>query len=113
MLAVLVAWVFFRATSVAEALEMLRAMAGHVPSTDLLAGRQTRWMVLMPLMAFAVALPNSQSVIMARMKPAIERSIARGGGAVWAAMGVGVGLIAWLALVAASRENSAFIYLNF
>ena len=113
MLAVLVAWVFFRATSVAEALEMLRAMAGHVPSTDLLAGRQTRWMVLMPLMAFAVALPNSQSVIMARMKPAIERSIARGGGAVWAAMGVGVVLIAWLALVAASRENSAFIYFNF
>jgi alginate O-acetyltransferase complex protein AlgI len=113
MLAVLIAWVFFRATNVAEAVQMLRAMAGHVPATDLLAGRQTSWMILVPLLAFTVLLPNSQSVIMDRLKPAIERSIARGGAAVWSAMGVGVVLIAWLALVAASRENSAFIYFNF
>ncbi|HEY0315233.1 MAG TPA: MBOAT family protein [Sphingomonas sp.] len=113
MLAVLIAWVFFRAASIAEAIAMLRAMAGHAPAVDFLAGRAIDWLPLAALGLFAAVLPNSQQVIMGRIAPAIERARASGGGTIWLALGIGLVLLVWLALVAASRENSAFIYFNF
>jgi alginate O-acetyltransferase complex protein AlgI len=113
MLAVLIAWVFFRATSIGEAIAMLRAMSGHAPAVDFLAGREIDWLLLAALGLFAVVLPNSQDVIMGRIAPAIGRAREAGGSAIWLALGIGLVLLVWLALVAASRENSAFIYFNF
>lgn len=114
MLGVLVAWVFFRATSVEGALSMLKAMAGITPHINLLAGREQNWLLLAALTLFVVALPNSQTVIMDRIKPAIERRIAENRTClILFGLGVWAILIVWLALVAASRENAAFIYFNF
>ena len=114
MLGVLVAWVFFRATSVHGALFMLKAMAGGAPGTDLLAGSTQHWALLAALLLFTVALPNSQTVIMERIRPAIARRLAGGRtGIILASLGIWAMLVVWLALVAASRENAAFIYFNF
>lgn len=114
MLGVLVAWVFFRATTVHGALAMLQAMAGCQPGTDLLAGRGQNWLLLAALTLFTVALPNSQTVIMGRIRPALESRMAAGrAGLIVFGLGIWAVLVVWMALVAASRENAAFIYFNF
>lgn len=114
MLGVLVAWVFFRATSVAEAMSMLRAMAGVQPAVDLLAGRALHWPILAALILFTVALPNTQEVIMGRIRPAIQsRLVSARTGIILFGLGVWATLVVWLALVSAARTNAAFIYFNF
>jgi alginate O-acetyltransferase complex protein AlgI len=72
MFAVVVAWVLFRATTLAGAGAILRAMAGSAPgeTTSLLAGSHSAlWVV--GLSAIALFLPNSQEV-MARGLPILE-----------------------------------------
>ncbi|MET0240102.1 MAG: MBOAT family protein [Sphingobium sp.] len=113
MLGVLIAWVFFRATSVHEAFAMLHAMAGAVPSVDLLAGRSQHWLLLAALVIFTVAIPNTQTVIMEKLKPVIDRRALTKPAVIVFGLGIWAVLVTWLALVAASRENAAFIYFNF
>ncbi|WP_223262780.1 MBOAT family O-acyltransferase [Sphingobium sp. SCG-1] len=112
MVAVIVGWVFFRAVSVAEAMTMLRAMAGH--TTDALAiGNAANWTLILTLGLIAVMLPNSQHLVSTRIAPAVDRSIARRGDGVMIGIAFTVIFIVWLAMVMASRANSAFIYFNF
>ena len=113
MLAVVVGWVFFRAESVGEALAMLRAMAGGAATQASATDSLSNWLILILLSAIAVLLPNSQDFVARRVEPAVDRSLARGGVLVCAAMGVAAIVIIWLALITASRANSAFIYFNF
>ena len=113
MLAVVVAWVFFRATSVDEAMHMLGAMAGRQPSQDVLAATSSHWLVLVPLAAAAALLPNSQRIVDGPLAAALDRSLARRGDGAMIAIGGALIVVIWLAMVAASRTNSAFIYFNF
>jgi alginate O-acetyltransferase complex protein AlgI len=116
-LSVVVAWVFFRAETLAGALRMLDGMSGRVPSevdAGLLlwnAGLQARtawvwcgWMCVMTL-----ALPNS-NVVGAWLMDWLQRHCAwqplLGG----AAFAVAVGLVV---LNTARESVSAFIYFNF
>ena len=113
MLGIVIAWVFFRATTIDGALAMLHAMAGATPQVDQLAGREQAWLLLAALTAFVVILPNSQTLILGRLKPAIERRASAAPWPIWVGLGGWTVAVCWLALVAASRENSAFIYFNF
>jgi alginate O-acetyltransferase complex protein AlgI len=113
MLGIVIAWVFFRATTIDGALAMLHAMAGATPQVDQLAGREQAWLLLTALTAFVVLLPNSQTLILDRLKPLIERRASAAAWPIWAGLGAWSMAVCWLALVAASRENSAFIYFNF
>ena len=113
MLAVVLAWVFFRATSVTQALTVLSAMGGVASHGDLLAGRPLHWAVLAPLALVAALLPNSQQLVGGSVQPMLDRSLAGSGDRVMILLGVGLTLVVGLAVIAASRADSPFIYFNF
>ncbi|MGK2908829.1 MAG: MBOAT family O-acyltransferase [Sphingobium sp.] len=113
MIGVVVGWVFFRAISVSEAVTMLQAMAGHVSADTIAIGTGANWALIIMLALIAILLPNSQTLVSTRIAPAADRSLARGGNGIMAAIGIAIVLIIWLAMVMASRANSAFIYFNF
>jgi D-alanyl-lipoteichoic acid acyltransferase DltB (MBOAT superfamily) len=126
--AVTVAWVFFRATSVEAALRMLRAMSGlseivdaflkqgdglrylqAEPSSAITPQRQLGWTVA--LMAVAFLAPNSQQII-----TRLERWCELRGEREWHyafALGSTLVQIVLLAVINGSRGVSEFIYFNF
>ncbi|HET7766806.1 MAG TPA: MBOAT family O-acyltransferase [Burkholderiales bacterium] len=113
-LAVVAAWVFFRAPSLPVAFNILGAMAGMhgvVPPLDpSVSGgaRQIAWIAV--LLAMAWGLPNSQQVV-ARLKATL--SGASGPSYSWSALGALSVLISLLAMINGSRGVSEFIYFNF
>ncbi len=131
-LCVVVAWVFFRATSVDAALRVLGAMAGAggliVPlewqpllgslrdgitfgHLDVFAGvRQLGWTAL--LLAMAWGLPNSQE-IMARLRTGHLAVASWPYALCWAALGGSAVVVLLLAAINASHGVSEFIYFNF
>jgi D-alanyl-lipoteichoic acid acyltransferase DltB (MBOAT superfamily) len=131
-LAVVVAWVFFRATSFDAALRVLAGMAGangwvlplewqglaqgaHLPVADLTAfggTRQLLWIGCLSLAAFL--LPNSQA-IMARALQWFERGVSPVVLEIsaWAWLGSATLLVVLLAAINGSRGVSEFIYFNF
>ncbi len=131
-LCVVVAWVFFRATSVDAALRVLGAMAGAgglvVPlewrpllgplgggvafgHLDAFAGtRQLGWTAA--LLAMAWFLPNSQE-IMARLRAGRLAVAAWPPALGWASLGGSAVVLLLLAAINASHGVSEFIYFNF
>lgn len=135
-LAVVVAWVFFRATTYEAALNVLSAMAGlngwHLPAewqstlggftsaagltyTDLKAFGGTRQLLwTFSLLLVAMLLPNSQIIVkraaayMARSQPSQRPEIMS-----WAGLGVASVLLLLMMAINGSRGVSEFIYFNF
>jgi len=132
-LAVIVAWVFFRASSFHAGFIMLAAMAGahgmnvpaaivdHMPWLRALAIRSAAsrtefigiWMSIAKLLAIALGAPNTQEIF-ARSHPTLEHPphpgrIAWHGNAAWA---VAVGMVAFLGILSITR-TSAFLYWQF
>ncbi|EHR71983.1 putative membrane protein involved in D-alanine export [Burkholderiales bacterium JOSHI_001] len=117
LLAVVVAWVFFRAHTVEDALRVLGGMsglAGWAPS----GGADARqWLWIGVLGAVALACPNSQQIVarwlQARDDSATPPALAARPGVQW--MGLGALLMGCLllAIVNGSRGVSEFIYFNF
>lgn len=116
MLAVIVAWVFFRAESFGGAGRMLQAMAGSYPAPEIHsllwnAGLHFRsgvfWCLVLGAIAFAM--PNSNSIgtrILEACKSRRRTNALLGGAAVAAAL--------LMIVVNTARESvSAFIYFNF
>jgi D-alanyl-lipoteichoic acid acyltransferase DltB (MBOAT superfamily) len=135
-LAVVVAWVFFRATSIEAALRILSAMAGsngwilplewktgvqsiapgaEFPFADLKAFAGTRQVLWTAALLFAaLVLPNSQMTIkraaefLTRRAPAFPQERLA-----WAGLGSAGLLLFLLAAINGSRGVSEFIYFNF
>jgi hypothetical protein len=125
--AVVVAWVFFRATSFHGAAVMLEAMAGFggppapasidgsgAASVDLLAA----WSWCIVLLMITTFLPNTQEFVARRISDRAAITVGTGDGraVAWAAPGLavaaGLGLLAALAVMNLSRP-SEFLYFNF
>ncbi|HTP38079.1 MAG TPA: MBOAT family protein [Steroidobacteraceae bacterium] len=116
MLAVMVAWVFFRAEDMQSATAMLGAMFGMTPVTaQPLAGWQIdQWFGLAALLLCARILPNTQEIIDGHLGPLVARLCTPG----WRpalGMSVGAGIVAVVltAMISASRQVTEFIYFNF
>ena len=120
LLSVMVAWVFFRAASVHDAMSILAAMTGasapaHAPAA--VAGPVSdlgAWALLSAAMLVALLAPNSQELIDGRLRSSLE-SAPHASSRPWQgfAIGVCIALAALLAMVSASRDVSEFIYFNF
>jgi alginate O-acetyltransferase complex protein AlgI len=117
LLCVMVAWVFFRATSFADATRILWAMAGADGSAQASAAALAggAWVWLAASLGLALLAPNSQQIVEGRLRPAFARLAATRSADL--AMGTSIGtaavLIVMFALVSASRDVSEFIYFNF
>jgi alginate O-acetyltransferase complex protein AlgI len=119
---VVIAWIFFRARSSDEALRILTCMfvpanSGHTHGTPVAMhgfGAATACWIAVSF-ALSIVGGNSQQVIDGSFTAALRRidlsrSRLLGLGAI---IGVEVALIAMLALIAASRSSTEFIYFNF
>ncbi len=116
MLAVIVAWVFFRAENMDSAWSVLRAMAGWTPLASAVGSQEqaSQWFWLAAVLLGARLLPNSQQIIIGhfarlyagmaanRWRPALGMSV-----------GFGMVGVVLAALVSASRHVTEFIYFNF
>jgi len=130
-LAVVVAWVFFRAPSLDAASNVLQGMAGlrgvvlpeEWRSALAIAGvrfghlesfggtRQLVWVGV--LLAIAWVLPNTQEVVAWLKSGIAARARAYVSSYSWPALGVLSVLISLLAMINGSRGVSEFIYFNF
>ncbi len=114
MVAVIIGWVFFRASSVPEALTMLSAMfapAGAAPASNLHA---SDWFVPFALIAVCVGLPNSQQWVeplFDHLRSPDRSWLLRNSRGFY--IGATSAFCTLLVLIAASRTESAFIYFNF
>ena len=114
MVAVIIGWVFFRSSSVPEALTMLSAMfapTGEASASNLHA---SNWSAPLALIAVCVGLPNSQQWV----EPLFDHL--RRPDRSWLLLnsrgfyiGATSAFCTLLVLIAASRTESAFIYFNF
>jgi len=117
LLCVMIAWVFFRAGSFADATRILGAMAGMDAgaSASPAALASGPWLWLAAAMGVALLAPNSQQLVDQRLRPLLARAASMRG--VDLAKGASIGtagvVIVMLALVSASRDVSEFIYFNF
>ena len=120
--AVVVAWVFFRATSFHGAMTMLEGMAGvngiAAPADAVVKDLTMNWIWCATLLAVTTFLPNTQEFVAQRFADKWYFSIrphARDG-AVWNSPGVltaiGMGMLAAFALMNLSQP-SEFLYFNF
>jgi D-alanyl-lipoteichoic acid acyltransferase DltB (MBOAT superfamily) len=115
-LAVVIGWVFFRATSLESALRILAGMAGlNGGGVSTQSALVWQWCAGLALIAFAF--PNTQEFIRSleqgRLDAAVHGAIRRSGGLrqqlTWAA---GIGALAALA-IASLPQPTSFIYFNF
>ncbi|WP_287982720.1 MBOAT family protein [Piscinibacter sp.] len=132
-LCVVVAWVFFRATTLDSALHVLSAMAGlngfvlptemkpaleGLPGSSWVSGygvlqasggfRQVAWIAV--LLAIAWWMPNSQAIIAALSQRVRDWRTERPS---WALLGAGAVGVFLLAAINGSHGSSEFIYFNF
>jgi alginate O-acetyltransferase complex protein AlgI len=112
---VLVAWVFFRAKTFVVAGAMLTSLYSQPPGARMSAsdGGLVPW--LMALGAVVVLLPNSQRMIDQQLRPRLARlrTWARAHELLAFLTGIEVVAIVLLALIAARRDSTEFIYFNF
>ncbi|HET9863581.1 MAG TPA: MBOAT family protein [Steroidobacteraceae bacterium] len=115
---VMVAWVFFRATDVHSAFAILRNMfgigaAGHFPVPIEYTRETLVWIAFFSLLALFGR--NSQSLIDGSLTRWLDRSATRNWQAERLALITGASCVgvALMAVVAASRNVSEFIYFNF
>ncbi len=119
-LSVVIAWVFFRATSLDAALRILDAMFQFRGMTEgwgrierLAAfGEARQWGWIVALLFVAWALPNSQTIITG-LHEAIRMASERRGKWASFALGAIAVLVGVLAIINGSRGVSEFIYFNF
>ena len=118
MCAVIVAWVFFRATDFTSAWTLLRAMFGvgglPAPRPEWVTGGGQLWPWMALLMLFAGLAPNTQQWIDGALARWLDRRGAPGSLPVRALL-VGGGAVLAIVLVAISESRSVteFIYFNF
>ena len=119
LLCVMVGWVFFRAVDTASAQDILASMFGFAtvacPSTSLAGYSQGAvvWIALFSLLALFGR--NSQALIDGHLTAWLDRRTQRKRQAEWLAWMTGamcVGVV-WMAIAAASRTVTEFIYFNF
>jgi alginate O-acetyltransferase complex protein AlgI len=116
LLAVIVAWAFFRATTIQSAFGIVASMfglgGGNSPGASLPNG-PVIWIALFS--AIALFARNSQQLIDGNMARALDRIAARSwyGELLAALCGAMIVAIVLLALIAASRNVTEFIYFNF
>lgn len=113
LIAVVVAWVFFRAHSVDDALRVLWGMAGANGTGDWSGGADfaRQWTCIGLMGAWALFLPNSQQWVArwfaTEAQGTPQRSVQ------WAAVGATLTLAMLLVVINGSRGVSEFIYFNF
>jgi hypothetical protein len=115
----MVGWVFFRAVDTASAQNILASMFGlrdgGLPITSLAGYSQGAvvWIALFSLLALFGR--NSQALIDGQLTAWLDRRAQRTRQAEWLALMTGamcVGVV-WMAIAAASRTVTEFIYFNF
>lgn len=117
-IAVVIAWVFFRASTFSDAVRVLGGMAGlsgiGIPELTEEGCRQAVLTLL--LLSLAWAVPNSQEIV-ARW---VETRRGRGGAALadlagvrWSFVGAALVVLTLLAIINGTRGASEFIYFNF
>ena len=116
LFSVIVAWVFFRATTVDGAFGIIRSMFALNDAAPLqleITSRIVVWIVVFSLVALLAR--NSQELVDQRLAPALERiATRRWSSELMAAMCGGmIVLIVLLAMISASRNVTEFIYFNF
>jgi hypothetical protein len=115
LICVLIAWVFFRAKTFAAASAMLASLFSQPPGTRISPsdGSLVPWLVA--LGAVVLLLPNSQRMIDQQLRPRLAqlRSWARAHELFAFLAGTEVVVIVLLALIAARRDSTEFIYFNF
>jgi D-alanyl-lipoteichoic acid acyltransferase DltB (MBOAT superfamily) len=114
-LSVVVAWVFFRAKSIDAALRMLESMVRQPLGARM---SEADWHLvpwLAALMALVLLIPNSQQLIDGQVRARLPRlrTSTRHREILAFATGAEVVAIVMLALVAARRASTEFIYFNF
>jgi D-alanyl-lipoteichoic acid acyltransferase DltB (MBOAT superfamily) len=114
---VIVAWVFFRAATAAQAMHILHDMFLPASSASAGAPRVTWAMAFWIAAGFAVAVfaRNSQELIDQSLRPALKKLEGRNGRVflLGAVVGAETVAITMLALISASRNVTEFIYFNF
>lgn len=114
MVAVIIGWVFFRASSVPEALTMLNAMFIPTGVASVPYLQASDWFAPLVLLAVCVGLPNSQQWVEPLFdtlrRPDAAWLLRRSRGLT---IGATTAFCTLLVLIAASRTESAFIYFNF
>jgi D-alanyl-lipoteichoic acid acyltransferase DltB (MBOAT superfamily) len=116
LLAVIVAWVFFRATTIHSAFGIVGSLFGLGNSTPATAPPPHAPMIWIALFsAIALFARNSQQLIDGNMAKALDRVAERSwyGELLAALCGAMIVVIVLLALIAASRNVTEFIYFNF
>ncbi|MCM5571746.1 MBOAT family protein [Burkholderiaceae bacterium FT117] len=118
LLCVMIAWVFFRASSFADATNVLLAMGGlqeAAQSPAIPPPVASTWFLLLAALAATLIAPNSQELVDRRLRPHVERLAASRVGdlAFGATVGASTVAIVMLALISASRDVTEFIYFNF
>jgi D-alanyl-lipoteichoic acid acyltransferase DltB (MBOAT superfamily) len=119
-LAVVVGWVFFRASSVTVALDVLGAMSGLAPAPDLHAATLGAsrlmnmplclgWLAATALVALAA--PNAYRMLGTGLLPTLEQRLGRLGGGVL--LGAMLALCLLLLAISETRGVSEFLYFNF
>jgi alginate O-acetyltransferase complex protein AlgI len=115
LVAVLIAWVFFRATSIDAALRLVSSMFVQPPHSSMSAAD---WHLLPWIVALSVVVlvaPNSQELIDGRVGTRLLawRSMRRFHATLAFVVGVELVAIVLLAMIAARRSTAEFIYFNF
>jgi alginate O-acetyltransferase complex protein AlgI len=112
---VLIAWVFFRAKSLAAANAMLTSMFSQPPGAHLSTSDLSLVPWLVGLGAVVLMLPNSQCLIDEQLRTRLARLRAWAGARELFAFLAGTEIVAvvLLALIAARRGSTEFIYYNF
>lgn len=117
-IAVVVAWVFFRATTFSDAVRVLSGMAGlfEIVIPELTEEGMRQFVITLVLLAVAWMAPNSQEVV-ARW---IEARRGTGAPALadmaavrWSFVGAALVMVLLLAVINGTRGASEFIYFNF
>ena len=115
LLCVIVAWAFFRATSIHSAWSIVTSLFGHGAPTGAGPLPFAAMLWIGAFGAIALFMQNSQQLIDGHLAPALDRLSARAwhGELLAALCGAFVVGITLLALIAASRNVTEFIYFNF
>jgi len=110
-LAVVVAWVFFRAPSLDAASNVLQGMAGLRGMGAVAETRELAWVAV--LLAIAWGLPNTQQFVTWLRSGIAARAGAYASSYSWPVLGALSVVISLLAMINGSRGVSEFIYFNF
>jgi alginate O-acetyltransferase complex protein AlgI len=115
LIAVIVAWTFFRADSVSRATHLIGAMFAGRGASSQLAGHLAEFAWIAAGLGVALFFPNSQQLIDGKLTAKLVGMSSRDWADIvkGAATGAALVIITMLAFVSASRGVTEFIYFNF